>query len=115
MRAIDADDLAKKVAYSREIPANAVCDVIELIESAPTIETPDKGEWEEPFERNGKKYHKCNHCHISSELILIDKFCPNCGASMKTNKTERNCEQCEHLKPKAPGVYGCELWECIKT
>ena len=67
MRAIDADDLAKKVAYSREIPANVVCDVIELIESAPTIEAP-----------------------------------------------KRNCEQCEHHKPNATGVYGCELWQCIK-
>lgn len=42
-----------------------------------------QGEWEKPFEMNGKTYHKCNHCHISSELILIDKFCPNCGADMK--------------------------------
>ncbi len=45
-----------------------------------------QGEWEEPFERNGKSYHKCNNCHISSELILIDKFCPNCGARMKGGK-----------------------------
>ena len=42
-----------------------------------------QGKWEEPFEMNGKTYHKCNHCHISSELILIDKFCPNCGADMR--------------------------------
>ena len=45
-----------------------------------------QGEWEKPFEMNGKTYHKCNHCHISSELILIDKFCPNCGADMRGEK-----------------------------
>lgn len=70
------------------------------IDNAPTVEIPcnqiiweqgyecgknerPQGEWEEPFEMNGKTYHKCNHCHISSELILIDKFCPNCGADMR--------------------------------
>lgn len=40
------------------------------------------GKWETPFEVYGKTYHKCTHCHISSELILIDKYCPNCGAKM---------------------------------
>ena len=76
-----------------------------IIDNAPTVETHDtvnmycdkdtqiiveqirpQGEWEEPFEMNGKTYHKCNHCHISSELILIDKFCPNCGADMRGEK-----------------------------
>ena len=46
------------------------------------------GEWEEPFEMNGKSYHKCTNCHISSELILINKFCPNCGAKMKVGDEE---------------------------
>ena len=49
-----------------------------------------KGEWEEPFESNGKTYHKCNHCHISSELILFGNFCPNCGADMRGNNNETN-------------------------
>lgn len=48
-----------------------------------------KGEWEEPFERNGKTYHKCNHCHISSELILFGNFCPNCGADMRGGEDNR--------------------------
>lgn len=56
----------------------------------PTIDDPypccpykrPRGEWEKPFEMNGKSYHKCTNCHISSELILIDKYCPNCGAKM---------------------------------
>ena len=92
-----------------KIRANAVityiCEVIMTIDNAPTVETHDtvnmycdkdtqiiveqirpQGEWEEPFEMNGKTYHKCNHCHISSELILIDKFCPNCGADMRGEK-----------------------------
>ena len=46
------------------------------------LEDRPQGEWEKPFEMNGKTYHKCNYCHISSQLILIDKFCPNCGAKM---------------------------------
>ena len=46
-----------------------------------------RGQWEEPWESNGKTYHKCNHCHISSELILIDKYCPNCGALMTSEVT----------------------------
>lgn len=42
-----------------------------------------KGNWEEPFESNGRKFHKCSHCHISSRVILFDNFCPNCGADMR--------------------------------
>lgn len=41
------------------------------------------GEWQEPFESNGKTYHKCTNCHISSQLILFGNFCPNCGAEMR--------------------------------
>lgn len=74
----------------------------ELIDNAPTIEprgwqieylkkvfekVRPHGEWEEPFESNGKTYHKCNHCHISSELILFDNFCPHCGALMTSEVT----------------------------
>ena len=44
--------------------------------------TKRTGAWEEPFERNGKTYHKCNSCHVSSELILINNYCPNCGVKM---------------------------------
>jgi len=50
---------------------------IKALEERPT------GEWEEPFTRNGKTYHRCTKCHVSSELILIDRFCPNCGARMR--------------------------------
>lgn len=48
------------------------------------------GKWEEPFEMNGKSYHKCTNCHISSELILIDKYCPNCGAKMDKEADNEN-------------------------
>lgn len=62
----------------------------------PTIDDPypccpykrPRGEWEEPFEMNGKSYHKCTNCHISTELILIDKYCPNCGAKMDGGEEE---------------------------
>lgn len=61
-------------------------DIKEVIDKIPTAnfknnEIP-RGEWEKPFEFFGKFYHKCNNCHISSDLILIDNFCPNCGAKM---------------------------------
>ena len=46
------------------------------------------GEWGDPFFWNGKTYHKCTNCHISSELILIDKYCPNCGAKMYGGEEE---------------------------
>ena len=57
-------------------------DIKDVIDNAPTVEERPQCEWEKPFEHNGKTYHKCTHCHISSELILIDNFCPNCGAKM---------------------------------
>ena len=52
------------------------------------LEGRPRGEWEKPFEMNGKTYHKCTNCHISSELILINKYCPNCGANMKGTKND---------------------------
>ena len=51
--------------------------------------TRPHGEWLEPFESNGKTYHKCTHCHISSELILFGNFCPNCGADMRGGEDNR--------------------------
>jgi len=42
-----------------------------------------KGEWDKPFFWNGKTFHKCTNCCISTELRLIDNFCPNCGADMR--------------------------------
>ena len=47
-----------------------------------------QGEWEEPFEHNGKMYHKCNHCHISSPFMLIDNYCSYCGAEMQKGGKE---------------------------
>lgn len=51
--------------------------------------TRPHGEWQEPFESNGKTYHKCTHCHISSQLILFGNFCPNCGADMRGGEGNR--------------------------
>ena len=105
MRLIDADALINEVDAwgSNDYDKH---DFIEAINNAPTLTDRSleiaqrsvelgrkvgqlegklqrpQGEWEKPFEMNGKTYHKCNRCHISSELILIDKFCPNCGARM---------------------------------
>lgn len=100
----DSYDEAKRKAKARHTPTvepqNVVIIPHELIEKlalcvVDTVKNIDwdkvieaykerpQGEWEEPFEMIGKTYHKCTNCHISSELILIDKFCPNCGADMR--------------------------------
>ena len=103
MRLIDADEL-KKCAIPCEIHNGALTDLcvpLYQIDNAPTVEhtfeeafqktvcenrlycpARPHGEWQEPFESNGKTYHKCTHCHISSELILFGNYCPNCGAQM---------------------------------
>lgn len=53
------------------------------VEQGIKLEKRSQGEWGEPFEENGKTFHECNHCHTSSELMLFDNFCPNCGAEMR--------------------------------
>ena len=77
----------------------------DLIDEAPTVPLPDfkegykqaifdgktnfsrpEGKWGKTFDRNGKTYHKCNRCHVSSELTLFDNFCPFCGADMREVK-----------------------------
>lgn len=111
MRPIDADELKKAIMLKEDVAYetwNELYDsVLEEIDNAPTVdaisndegyemygkgylqgykrgkaEAIPKGEWEEPFESNGKTYHKCNHCHISSQLIMFGNYCPNCGAQM---------------------------------
>ena len=81
--------LVANVTFDKDKLEEIVRDqVIEPIKNGGLVikEEKPQGKWVEPFERNGKTYHKCNHCHISSELILIDNFCPNCGADMRGNK-----------------------------
>lgn len=79
--------LVANVTFDKEQLEQLVRDrVIEPIKNVELVLQTDErphGEWQEPFESNGKTYHKCNHCHISSELILFDNFCPHCGANMK--------------------------------
>lgn len=78
-RPVYTHELAFKSVWEqiKEKSKNDFLDICATSDERPT------GEWEEPFEMNGKTYHKCTNCHISSELILIDKFCPECGAKMK--------------------------------
>lgn len=109
MRMIDADKLqyktlaevngrltyvltAEEIDNAPSVDVNALCPV-----DFPTADDPypccsykrPRGEWEKPFERNGKSYHKCSNCHISTELILINRFCPNCGAEMLPEEEEQ--------------------------
>ena len=58
------------------------------IDNAPTVEEKPQGEWEEPFEHNGKIYHKCNHCHASIPSMVIDNYCSYCGADMRGNEND---------------------------
>lgn len=58
----------------------AIADGKPYKEKAPEI---PKGNWSEPFEVNDKLFHKCSQCHISTQVILITNFCPNCGADMR--------------------------------
>ena len=92
MRLIDADELGKVISanhYLLSAKNNSVnygmftTGIMQAIDNAPTVEERPTGEWEEPFEWNGKTYHKCTNCHISSQLILINNYCPYCGAKMK--------------------------------
>lgn len=50
---------------------------------------------------------------ILPQLVEIAK------AQILERQPKRNCEECEHYKLKTEGVpgdglYGCELWDCIK-
>lgn len=71
----------------RQIRADAtlafLSEVKLTIDNAPTVDERPKSEWGEPFFHNGKTYHRCYHCNVSSQLILLDYYCPNCGADMR--------------------------------
>lgn len=102
MRLIDADKLkidlrtsndCQNCPYNGQSLCRKSCPVNEfadLVDRQETIELlRPHGEWQEPFESNGKTYHKCTNCHISSELILFGNFCPNCGADMRGGEDNR--------------------------
>lgn len=85
--------LVANVTFDKDELARLVDErVIEPIKNGELVLQTDErphGEWLEPFESNGKTYHKCTHCHISSELILFGNFCPNCGADMRGGEDNR--------------------------
>ena len=86
LKTLTSGEIYDRKGYLNEVGYNALEEIegLDLFWICdPLIKLAKQGEWEKPFEMNGKTYHKCNHCHISSELILIDKFCPNCGAAMR--------------------------------
>lgn len=94
MRLIDADELIQEIrednegyyfnsSAEREVNFAKADYAINRIREAPAVEAKPHGKWEEPFEHKGKMYHECTHCHISTQLILVDNFCPYCGADMR--------------------------------
>lgn len=86
MRLIDADAFWMDVIHSMDY-----CDdILEIIERQPTIEERKIGKWIPLGIRHGWVCSKCRKENVyafatdgSSEYILQDYFCPNCGADMR--------------------------------
>lgn len=95
MRLIDADELIKNLQEMADLEWNqqvgsskGIEDAIDVIENFPTVEDRPTGKWESPFPVGDITYHKCSNCHISTQLILITNYCPNCGARMEESDDE---------------------------
>lgn len=80
MRLIDADELKKAIAPNREIGSNAVCDVLDIIDNAPTVEGSPPGYWSILWD----VYCVCSVCQ--GKQIKFSDYCPDCGARMKEIK-----------------------------
>ena len=84
MRLIDADALWMEVVHRMDY-----CDdILEIIESMPTIEQERTGKWiRHPEQRNiyGGKTIECSECQTKYVVQYIEdeKYCRNCGARME--------------------------------
>lgn len=103
MRLIDADALKKAIAQNRGIDSDTVCDVLDIIDNAPTVETHDtvnmycdkdtqiiveqirpKGHWIR--EDALRCLYYCSECRNNGEHV--QPFCAWCGADMRKGGTE---------------------------
>lgn len=81
MRLIDADALWMEIIHRMDY-----CDdILEIIESMPTIEPERTGKWI----REPNCWYRCSECgnHYPSIRDCMDYgFCPNCGCRMTEEK-----------------------------
>lgn len=92
-RYIDADELWKEIEsveyYGRDAEVSRICG---LIQSAPTAEVKPiiYGEWEYTHDTFSKR--KCKECGYTEVVVdgMADDFCPNCGVTMKKEKTKND-------------------------
>lgn len=99
---ISREALKTAISRNREIDCNAVCDVLDIIDNAPTVEYPfyqeayqtgceegkngrPQGEWINEYWEDAYQeyYHTCSICEKEMRTTHYDNFCPNCGAKMK--------------------------------
>lgn len=106
MRPIDADALKEAITQNREIDRNAVCDVLDIIDNAPTVEqsyqepkdyiknkldySRPQGEWMYDNILNNWKCSECGETpktigYVGTRLFMEQhfKFCNHCGADMR--------------------------------
>ena len=55
---------------------------IAFLEKQPTIEERKKGKW--IHKKITEDLHVTGQCSVCKERRIIDNFCPNCGAKMRT-------------------------------
>lgn len=90
MRPIDADALIERWVVNGDYE-NSIYDgvfIIKTIEEAPTIEPRPRGKWIEVNDAYDRIRGRCSACgweaHMYEDDVVGMPFCPNCGASMKT-------------------------------
>lgn len=85
MRSIDADALKESVSNSPLIDFDDY-DIFELIDNAPTVETPH-GKWVMVKENNiSMNCFRCTNCNFIMNNSCYN-YCPNCGAEMRGDET----------------------------
>ena len=115
MRTIDADELKEEMRSWLALPnrdkdsRDVVLHLIAVIDNAPTVEPKP----EIPPELLNQVVEIIRD--ILPQLVEIAKDEVKNGiktTGQAIREKERDCENCEHHKPKGNGFFGCELWEC---
>jgi ribosomal protein L32 len=78
IRLIDAITLKKKIVQNVNIDSDAVCDVLDIIDDAPTISERSQGEWEKTI----YGFYTCSKCGNYGNPKFFN-YCSNCGAYMR--------------------------------
>ena len=98
---ISREALKKAITQNREIDRNAVCDVLDIIDNAPTVCNDNysmgyqdgvkkvlserhKGHWIKTISENGvTSAARCSECGFGDNRYMLFRYCPNCGADMR--------------------------------